>query len=120
MHIQTGYSRLQHYTQNTHLSCYEIAKGYKMKPGDTLYCWVNTHVKGSDVPNGGWLGRSYLGALRMTKRGFIYYKDGSGGQHECVASHEKDTSGNNRNGRFAYVKDTSGNQRIIDTYTVLY
>ena len=110
-----GYSRLQHYTQNTHLSCYEIAKGYKMKPGDILYCWVNTHVKGDF-----WLGRSYLGALKMTKRGLIYYKDGSGGQHECTTSHEKDTSGNNRNGRYIYVKDTSGNQRIIDTYTDLY
>lgn len=75
------------YRQNTRLSAYEMAKAYEMKPGDTLYCWVNTCTKG-----GTWLGRVYLGCITMNKRGNIYIKDTSGVKRECTTAYLKDNN----------------------------
>lgn len=101
------------YRQNTRLSILDMAKAYGLKPGQTLYCWVNTCTKGA-----GWLGRVYLGSITMNKRGNILYKDSSGNKIECTSSYCNSTD--RKTGRYALVKDDSGTQRVIDIYSSLY
>lgn len=101
------------YTQNTHISALEMAKAYKLKPGETLYCWVNTHVKSDQ-----WLGRVYLGSITMNKRGQILYKDSLGTKRECTSAFAN-ISGK-QTGRYMLIKDSNGTQRLIDIYSSLY
>lgn len=113
----SSYSATDHYTQNTRLSLFNMCKQYNAKVGDTLYCWVNTYVGGA---TNAWLGRVYLGAVKIVQNGIIYYKDGSGAVHVCTTGYGKDTSGSNHKARYVQLKDTSGAAHNIDVYTTLY
>lgn len=104
-----------HYTQNTRLNIYDVVKAKGLKPGGTLFCWVNNHTQSGD-----WLGRQYLGAIICNKLGAILYKDLNGNRIECTSGFIKETNGNKQTGRYALVKDTSGTQRVIDIYSSLY
>ena len=104
----------QGYTKNKELSLFTIAESYGAKIGTTLYCYVNTHTPA------GWLGKVYLGSVKLTKRGYVYFKDSSGNKKECTMSYAKDSGGTKRTGRYVQVKDSGGTTRIIDLYTTLY
>lgn len=105
----------QNYTQNKKLSLFDIAKAYGAKVGDTLYCWVNTQTM-EDV----WLGRQYLGAIKLRKDGKIQYKDSNGVVHEVTKVYYKDSNGTLKKARYARIKDSAGTTRVIDVYTTLY
>lgn len=83
---------------------------YSASEGDTLYCWVNTLTQG-----GSWLGRQYLGAIRI-QRGKLMYKDSSGTWHQCTQLKSKDTSGTTHNCSALKVKDTGGTEHTIDLF----
>ena len=102
-----------HYIQNTHLSLFTICKSFNVKVGGTLYFWVNTCTKG-----GAWLGRTYLGSVKIKKDGAIFIKDGSN-KREVVAAYIKDSNGNRVKLSNIQIKDGS-NKRKIDVYTTLY
>lgn len=55
-------SSTSNYVQNTHISISSLLSSYSANAGDTLYCWVNTCTRG-----GSWLGRQYLGAIKVTE-----------------------------------------------------
>lgn len=103
-----------HYSQNTRINMYTMMQKYKLTPGSTLYCWVNTCTKG-----GAWLGRVYLGSIKFKKRGAVYEKV-SNSNKEMSKLYLKDTSGVQRKVKYICYKDSSGNKRIIDMFTELY
>ena len=102
-----------HYIQNTHLSLFTICKSFNVKVGGTLYFWVNAYTKG-----GAWLGKVYLGSVKIKKDGAIFIKDGSN-KREVVAAYIKDSNGNRVKLSNIQIKDGS-NKRKIDVYTTLY
>ena len=105
----------QNYTQNTKVSLWDIARAYNARIGDTLYCWVNT-----ETTEGVWLGRQYLGAIKLRKDGKIQYKDSNGTVHEITKVYYKDSNGATKKARYARIKDSGGATRVIDVYTTLY
>ena len=102
-----------HYIQNTHLSLFTICKSFNVKIGGTLYFWVNAYTKG-----GAWLGKVYLGSVKIKKDGAIFIKDGSN-KREVVVAYIKDSNGNRVKLSNIQIKDGS-NKRKIDVYTTLY
>ena len=108
-------SETQNYTKNKHVSLFTLCRSYGIRIGGTLYCWVNTQEN-----SGSWLGRIYLGSIKMRKDGLIQYKNASGTTIEATKVYYKDSSGNTKKIRYATAKDGNGALHVIDVYTTLY
>ena len=89
----------------------------KCKVGETYAFYVNALID-----NSYWLGKVYIGSIKLYKDGIVWVKNYSNGSkiEATMAYNKYYTDGSKKKSRYILVKDISGAKRIIDMYTTHY
>ena len=89
----------------------------KCKVGETYAFYVNALID-----NSYWLGKVYIGSIKLYKDGIVWVKNYSNGSkvEAPMAYNKYYTDGSKKKSRYILVKDISGAKRIIDMYTTHY
>ena len=89
----------------------------KCKVGETYAFYVNALID-----NSYWLGKVYIGSIKLYKDGIVWVKNYSNGSkvEATMAYNKYYTNGSKKKSRYILVKDISGAKRIIDMYTTHY
>ena len=89
----------------------------KCKVGETYAFYVDALID-----NSYWLGKVYIGSIKLYKDGIVWVKNYSNGSkvEATMAYNKYYTNGSKKKSRYILVKDISGAKRIIDMYTTHY
>lgn len=89
----------------------------KCKVGETYAFYVNALID-----NSYWLGKVYIGSIKLYKDGIVWVKNYSNGSkvEATMAYNKYYTDGSKKKSRYILVKDINGAKRIIDMYTTHY
>ena len=89
----------------------------KCKVGETYAFYVDALID-----NSYWLGKVYIGSIKLYKDGIVWVKNYSNGSkvEATMAYNKYYTNGSKKKSRYILVKDISGAKRIIDMYITHY